>query len=50
MNTKAALRYRSTTIFVKYEEAEIHRSAIIQDFRDSEKKIKMTDWRPFWIF
>ena len=23
-NTKAALRYRSTTNFVKYEEAEIH--------------------------
>ena len=37
-NTKAALRYSSTTIFVKYEEAEIHRSAIMQNFRDSEKK------------
>ena len=24
--------------YVKYEEAEIHRSAIMQDFRDSEKK------------
>ena len=48
-NTKAALRYRSTTIlkyhyfkivvydgYVKYEEAEIHRSAIMQDFQDSE--------------
>ena len=23
--------------YVKYEEAEIHRSAIMQDFRDSEK-------------
>ena len=44
-NTKAALRYRSTTVlwygcvkYVKYEEAEIHRSDIMQDFRDSEKK------------
>ena len=26
--------------YVKYEEAEIHRSAIMQDFRDSEKKKK----------
>ena len=26
--------------YVKYEEAEIRRSAINQDFRDSEKKIK----------
>ena len=25
--------------YVKYEEAEIHRSAIMQDFLDSEKKI-----------
>ena len=24
--------------YVKYEEAEIHRSAIMQDFQDSEKK------------
>ena len=24
--------------YVKYEEAEVHRSAIIQDFRDFEKK------------
>ena len=24
--------------YVKYEEAEIHRSAIMQDFRNSEKK------------
>ena len=24
--------------YVKYEKAEIHRSAIMQDFRDSEKK------------
>ena len=24
--------------YVKYEEAEIHRSAIMQDLRDSEKK------------
>ena len=24
--------------YVKYEEAEIHRSAIMQDFRDSEKQ------------
>ena len=37
---------------VKYEEAEIHRSAIMQDFRDSgEKKYKkMADWQPLWIF
>ena len=28
-----------------YEEAEVHRSAIMQDFRDNEKK-KMADWRP----
>ena len=40
-NTKAALRYRSTTIFVKYEEAEIHRSAIMQHFRDGEKTNKI---------
>ena len=26
--------------YVKYEEAEIHRSAIMQDFRNSEKKKK----------
>ena len=26
--------------YVEYEEAEIHRSAIMQDFRDSEKKKK----------
>ena len=25
--------------YVKYEEAKIHRSVIMQDFRDSEKKI-----------
>ena len=25
--------------YVKYKVAEIHRSAIMQDFRDSEKKI-----------
>ena len=25
-------------VYVKYEEAETHRSAIMQDFRDSEKK------------
>ena len=24
--------------YVKYEEAEVHRSAIMQDFRDKEKK------------
>ena len=50
-NTKAALSYRSTTIlklwynydgYVKYEEAEIHRSAIMQDFLNSGKK-KMAD-------
>ena len=33
--------------YVKYEEAEFHKSAIMQDFRDNEKK--MADWRPFWI-
>ena len=26
--------------YVKYEEAEIHRSAIMQDFRNSEKKFE----------
>ena len=26
--------------YVKYEEAEVNRSAIMQDFRDNEKKIK----------
>ena len=35
--------------YVKYEEAEVHRSAIMQDFRDNVKKIKMADWQPFWI-
>ena len=35
--------------YVKYEEAEIHRSAIMQDFRVSKKK-KVDDWQPFWIF
>ena len=25
--------------YVKYEEAEVHRSAIMQDFRDNEKKL-----------
>ena len=35
---------------MKYEEAEVDRSAIMQDFRDSEKnKLKMVEWRPFWI-
>ena len=24
--------------YVKYEEADVHRSAIMQDFRDNEKK------------
>ena len=37
-NTKAALHYFSTTI-LKLFSSEIHRSAIMQDFRDSEKKI-----------
>ena len=32
--------------YVKYEKAEMHRSAIMQDFRDSEKK--MTDCQPFF--
>ena len=41
--------------YVKYQEAEIHKSAIMQDFPDSEKKKKkkkkkMADWQPFWIF
>ena len=26
--------------YVNYEEAEIHRSAIVQEFQDDEKKIK----------
>ena len=30
--------------YVKYEEAEIHRSAIMQDFRASEKKKKKKKW------
>ena len=34
--------------YVKYEEAEVHRSAIMQDFQDNEKKNKMADRRPFW--
>ena len=34
---------------MKYEEAEFLRSAIMQDFRDDEKKIKMAAWWPFWI-
>ena len=34
--------------FVKYEEAEVDRSAIMRNFRDNEKKqIKMGDWWPF---
>ena len=39
--------------YVKYEEVEIHRSAIMQDFQDSEKKPekqkwkKKADWQPF---
>ena len=41
--------------YMKYEEAEIHRSAIMQDIRDSEKKKKinkiknkkMADWQLF---
>ena len=45
--------------YVKYEDAEIHSSAIMQDFRNSGKKIindkkqeekKMADLQPFWIF
>ena len=36
--------------YVKYEEAEVERSAIMQDFRDNAKKqLKMADWRLFWI-
>ena len=34
---------------VKYEEAEVHRSTIMQDSRDNEKTNKTADWRPFWI-
>ena len=34
--------------YVKYEETEICRSAINQDFRDSVKK--RAAWRPFWTF
>ena len=26
--------------YVKYEEAEVHRSAIMQDFRDNKKKLE----------
>ena len=32
--------------YVKYEEAEVDRSAIMQDFRDNEKKKLKADWRP----
>ena len=35
--------------YVKYKEAEIHRSAIMQDFPPPPKK-KMAHWQPFWIF
>ena len=36
--------------YVKYEEAEVHRSAIMQDFRDNKNFFfLMADWRPFWI-
>ena len=35
-------RHQNTLVlydgYVKYEEADLHRSAIIQDFRDNEKK------------
>ena len=39
--------------YVKYEEAEIHRSAIMQDFRDSEKKnwifwSEICHWLSLW--
>ena len=30
--------------YAKYEEAEIHRSAIMQDFRDNEKKKIIKKW------
>ena len=41
--------------YVKYEEAKIHRSASMQNFRESERKKKkkiiiMADWQAFWIF
>ena len=33
--------------YVKYEEAEAYRSAIMQNFRDNGKnQSKMADWRP----
>ena len=34
--------------YVKYEEAEVHRSAFMQDFLDEEKINRMDDWRPFF--
>ena len=36
--------------YVKYEEAEVDISAIIQDFRDNEKtRLKKAASLPFWI-
>ena len=36
--------------YVKYEEAEVDRSVIMQDFRDNEgRKLKIADRQPFWI-
>ena len=34
---------------MKYEEADIHRLAIMQDFPEIVK-IKMADWQPYLIF
>ena len=36
--------------YVKYEEADIHRSAIMQDFQNSEKKLKWLTGGHFGIF
>ena len=36
--------------YVKYEEAEIHRSAVMQDFRDDEKNIKWPTGGHFAFF
>ena len=35
---------------MKYDEAKVHGSAIMEDFRDNEKKqFKMAGWRTFFI-
>ena len=38
MGIKMVVSKVVSDVYVKYEEAEVHRSAIIQDFRDNEKK------------